>query len=63
MQLELSLTRTDRCDACGVAARSWAAVLIGAKRLDFCGHHFTKHEKAIRKVASRVLDKRHEIQP
>lgn len=59
--LELSLRIADRCDRCGPAARSYVVVIVGGRRLDFCGHHFTKHEREIRKVASRVLDERHTI--
>lgn len=61
--IELSLSISDRCDACGPAARSYVVAIVKSKRLDFCGHHFTKHEKEIRRVATRVLDERHKIRP
>lgn len=61
--VELSLTLADRCDACGVAARSYVVAIVNSVRLDFCGHHFTRHERAIRRAATRILDKRHEIRP
>lgn len=60
--IELSLTARDRCDACGPAARSYVVAIVNSVRLDFCGHHFTKHESKIRAVATRVLDHRHEIE-
>ncbi len=37
------LTRADRCDRCGAAARVRAKFTSGAELL-FCGHHANKHE-------------------
>ncbi|MCV7257053.1 DUF7455 domain-containing protein [Mycobacterium shimoidei] len=37
------LTRADRCDRCGAAARVRATLPSGAELL-FCQHHANKHE-------------------
>ena len=45
------LTRADRCDRCGAAARVRAKLPSGAELL-FCQHHANKHEaKLIEQLA------------
>ncbi len=41
--LTAELTRTDRCDRCGAAARVRAKLPSGLELL-FCQHHANKHE-------------------
>ena len=48
---------SDRCDRCGAEAFVWVDGVAGD--MYFCGHHFTKHEDAIRKYAFEILDERH----
>jgi hypothetical protein len=47
------LTRADRCDRCGAAARVRATLASGAELL-FCQHHANKHEAKLVE-ASAVL--------
>jgi hypothetical protein len=57
--MDLSLQVADRCDRCG--AQAFVVAIILGVRLLFCGHHFRKHEDAIRRVAVRVNDERERI--
>lgn len=43
MTTDTTVTRNDRCDMCSAAALV-VVTRPGGKRLDFCGHHFAKHE-------------------
>lgn len=57
-----TLKATDRCDqGCGAAAKVAAKGLQG--ELHFCGHHFNKHEEAVRAWAFDVIDERHITPP
>jgi len=47
----LELTRADRCDRCGAAARVRAKLPSGAELL-FCQHHATKHEAKLIELAA-----------
>lgn len=51
-----TLTAADRCDAgtCGSAAKVRATGTAG--ELLFCGHHWRKHEPALRAWAYQVED-------
>lgn len=53
-----SLRIADRCDRCG--AQAFVRVLQGrrgrgALTLDFCGHHYAKHERALSRQKFAVL--------
>jgi hypothetical protein len=48
------LTRADRCDRCGAAARVRAKLPSGAELL-FCQHHANKHESKLTEL-SAVLE-------
>lgn len=48
------LTRADRCDRCGAAARVRAKLPSGAELL-FCQHHANKHEAKLTEL-SAVLE-------
>ena len=50
------LTRADRCDRCGAAARVRAKLPSGAELL-FCQHHANEHEAKLVELAA-VLDVR-----
>ena len=53
------LRLADRCDRCG--AQAFVRVVFGEdgmRWLDFCGHHFTKHEIVLRWVAEDIYDER-----
>ena len=45
------LTKADRCDRCGVAARVRAKLPSGAELL-FCQHHATEHEARLVEFAA-----------
>ena len=46
------LTRADRCDRCGAAARVRAKLPSGAELL-FCQHHANEHEAKLVELARR----------
>jgi hypothetical protein len=46
-----ALTRTDRCDRCGAAARVRAKLPSGAELL-FCNHHANEHEAKLLELAA-----------
>lgn len=41
------LVRADRCDACGSAQALYRVRLASGKLLDFCQHHYIKHDAAL----------------
>lgn len=45
------LTRADRCDRCGAAARVRAKLASGAELL-FCQHHANKHQAKLAEQAA-----------
>ncbi|GAY10463.1 hypothetical protein [Pseudonocardia sp. N23] len=47
------LTRADRCDACGAAAR--VRVLLPAGELIFCGHHARRHAPRLREIGAELV--------
>lgn len=55
------LTNADRCDACGAQAFVWVNMPNSQNGLLYCGHHFTKYEVNLRKVAIDFFDERHKI--
>jgi hypothetical protein len=55
-----ALSATDRCDRCSAQAYV-RVVLPGGADLHFCGHHWHRHEDALRPRASEVIDERHRL--
>lgn len=53
------LTANDRCDRCGSQAFVWVNGINGD--LQFCRHHFLKHEEAIRAYAFEIIDETYKI--
>lgn len=53
------LTARDRCDRCPSQAFVWVNGVNGD--LQFCRHHFIKHEDAIRSYAFEVIDETYKI--
>jgi hypothetical protein len=47
------LTRQDRCDRCGAAAKVRAA-LPGSGELLFCGHHARKHAPRLQAIGAHL---------
>lgn len=58
-QMRWRLRVADRCDRCG--AQAFALAVVNGVDLMFCGHHFARHEDALRAVASEVVDERARI--
>jgi hypothetical protein len=54
------LTSTDRCDRCGAQAYV-RVVLTGGTDLQFCGHHWSRHEGALRDRAESIVDETHRL--
>lgn len=53
---ERQLKVEDRCDRCG--AQAFVIVRGVNGELYFCGHHFSKHEKALDRYAYEIVDER-----
>ena len=56
---EKVLKIADRCDRCG--AQAFLLVKGVSGELYFCGHHFNKHEDALKKYAYEIIDERNSI--
>lgn len=54
------LSATDRCDRCNAQAYV-RVVLEGGGDLLFCGHHWSRHEDALRSKAQDVIDETHRL--
>lgn len=54
--VEPLLRRDDACDGCGAPAL--VVVTSAAGPLAFCGHHYAKHESALIRVTTVVVDER-----
>jgi hypothetical protein len=54
-QLKIS----DRCDRC--SAQAFVLVKMVAGELIFCGHHYTKHQTTLDKMAFEIIDERGSI--
>ena len=54
------LSATDRCDRYNAQAYV-RVVLAGGGDLQFCGHHWSRHEDAIRPKAQDVIDETHRL--
>lgn len=57
-----ALSVTDRCDRCNAQAYV-RVVLPGGTDLLFCGHHWNRHEDALRPQAAEVVDETHRLVP
>jgi hypothetical protein len=55
-----ALAATDRCDRCNAQAYV-RVVLPGGSDLLFCGHHWSRHEEALRPKALEVVDETHRL--
>ena len=55
-----ALSTSDRCDRCSAQAYV-RVVLPGGADLLFCGHHWNRHEEALRDRASEVVDETHRL--
>lgn len=55
-----ALSATDRCDRCNAQAYV-RVVLPGGADLLFCGHHWNRHENALRPQALHVVDETHRL--
>lgn len=54
------LSATDRCDRCNAQAYV-RVVLPGGGDLQFCAHHWSRHEDALRPQAEQVIDETHRL--
>ena len=54
------LSATDRCDRCNAQAYV-RVVLTGGGDLQFCAHHWSRHEEALRRRAENVIDETHRL--
>lgn len=54
------LSGTDRCDRCGAQAYV-RVVLAGGTDLQFCGHHWSRHEEVLRPQAEHIIDETHRL--
>ena len=54
------LSATDRCDRCNAQAYV-RVVLPGGADLQFCAHHWSRHEGALRPRAEQVIDETHRL--
>ena len=53
------LKAVDRCDSCAAEALVWVKGVTG--ELMFCGHHYAKHEDALKEFAYEVIDERKKL--
>jgi hypothetical protein len=56
---EWQLTATDRCDYCG--AQAYVRVIGVTGSLDFCGHHYNRHEDKLTSFAFETIDERDKL--
>ena len=54
------LTARDRCDRCG--AQAYVKAEVGGGELLFCSHHAGRHEEAIAKIGSFIVDERKRLE-
>jgi len=55
-----ALSAVDRCDRCSAQAYV-RVVLTGGTDLLFCGHHWSRHEPALRPQAVEIVDETHRL--
>ena len=48
------LTRADRCDRCGAAAKLEVKLVSGGE-LTFCGHHANRHGDDLVRIGERIV--------
>ena len=58
-RLVWSLRAVDRCDRCG--AQAYVSATVEGVPLLFCGHHYRRHEDALRAVATEIVDERERL--
>jgi hypothetical protein len=56
---EWLLTGNDRCDSCGAQAYVRVTGVTGI--LDFCGHHYTRHQAKLESFAFEIIDEREKL--
>lgn len=56
---EYVLSPLTRCDSCSAEALVWVKGVSG--ELMFCGHHYTKNEKALQEFAFELVDEREKL--
>lgn len=53
-----TLSAKDRCDRCGPSVQARVRVMTMNGSVLLCGHHYRKHEDAIKKGGFPVIDER-----
>ena len=56
---EWQLTAMDRCDYCGAQAYVRVTGVTGS--LDFCGHHYNRHQDKLTSFAFETIDERDKL--
>ena len=56
---EWQLTAMDRCDYCG--AQAYVRVTGVSGSLDFCGHHYNRHQDKLESFAFETIDERDKL--
>jgi hypothetical protein len=56
---EWVLTAMDRCDYCGAQAYVRVTGVTGS--LDFCGHHYNRHQDKLTSFAFETIDERNKL--
>jgi len=59
VETEKKLKISDRCDRCN--AQAFVLVKMVAGELMFCGHHYTKYQTTLDKMAFEIVDERGSI--
>ena len=59
VEKEYVLGPINRCDACSAEALVWLKGVAG--ELMFCGHHYAKHEEALKEFAYEIIDERDKL--
>jgi hypothetical protein len=54
------ITVQDRCDRC--SAQAYVLARSEKGDLFFCGHHYKKHEEAVKSWAEEVIDEREKLE-
>ena len=56
---QYQLSAIDRCDYCGAQAYVRVTGVTGS--LDFCGHHYNKHQDKLSSFAFETIDERDKL--
>ena len=59
LEKEYILKAIDRCDSC--SAQAYVLVKGVTGELMFCGHHYNKNEKALKKFSYEIFDERDKL--